>query len=291
MLEKLFQYLGLLGASCLSLLKVLLRSNLLLRTPVAQEKECVILGNGPSLKKLLAERLEDLQGKDLICVNKFPDTAFFTQLKPKYFIFVSPEYWVNDPANPNTAIRQNIINALIEKSSWEITLFCPYKGKKAKEWVSNIRRNKNIKIVFFNDTPIEGLFSWNRIFMANGWGLPRPHNVLIPAITMAINSGYKRIYLAGADHSWLPMISVNDKNQALVNQQHFYDENATKSDLMYKLGMRPRRLHEILEKFMFTFRSYFVLKDYAESRGATIYNSTPDSYIDAFERKPISGMD
>ena len=178
-------------------------------------------------------------------------------------------------------------NALIEKSTWEITLFCPYKGKKAKDWLDNIRQNKNIKIVFFNDTPIEGLSSWNRFFMGRGWGLPRPHNVLIPAISMAINSGYKEIYLAGADHSWLPMISVNDKNQALVNQQHFYDENATKSDLMYKLGMRPRRLHEILEKFMFTFRSYFDLKDYAESRGVQIYNSTPDSYIDAFERKAI----
>lgn len=287
MLERLFQYLGRLGASFVSLLKILLRSNLGLKTPAVQEKECVILGNGPSLKKLLATRLEDLKGKDLICVNKFPDTEVFTQLKPRHFIFVSPEYWVDDPANPNTAIRQNIINALIEKSTWEITLFCPYKGKKAKDWLDNIRQNKNIKIVFFNDTPIEGLSSWNRFFMRRGWGLPRPHNVLIPAISMAINSGYKEIYLAGADHSWLPMISVNDKNQALVNQQHFYDENATKSDLMYKLGMRPRRLHEILEKFMFTFRSYFDLKDYAESRGAKIYNSTPNSYIDAFERKAI----
>ena len=123
--------------------------------------------------------------------------------------------------------------------------------------------------------------------MKMGWGLPRPHNVLIPALFVAINSGYKRIYLAGADHSWLPMISVNDQNQALVNQQHFYDEHSSKSDLMYKLGVRPRRLHEILEKFMFTFRSYFDLKDYAESKGSKIYNSTPDSYIDAFDRKSI----
>ena len=54
---------------------------------------------------------------------------------------------------------------------------------------------------------------------------------------------------------------------------------------MYKAGIRPRRLHEVLEKFFFAFRSYFDLKDYAESRGVRIYNSTPKSYIDAFERK------
>ncbi len=287
MLERLFISLGALVAGVLTLLKILIRSRLNLSLPHTETEECIILGNGPSLKPLLESHSEILQQKDIICVNKFPDTPYFEVLKPAHFIFVSPEYWINNPDDPHTANRQSIMAALIEKTTWDINLYCPNKGRAAKEWIENIRRNKHIHIVFYNDTPIEGPSSWQRFFMKMGWGLPRPHNVLIPAIMVAINSGYKRIFLTGADHSWLPMISVNDQNQALVNQQHFYDQHTSKSNLMYKLGVRPRRLHEILEKFMFTFRSYFVLKDYAESKGTKIYNSTPDSYIDAFERKPI----
>ena len=123
--------------------------------------------------------------------------------------------------------------------------------------------------------------------MKKGWGIPRPHNVLIPAILNIINTGYKKIYLIGADHSWLPLISVNDQNIALVNQQHFYDESENNSEFMHRES-RPRRLHEVLEKLMFAFRSYFDLKDYANSRDVKIYNCTPGSFIDAFERKNLN---
>lgn len=90
--------------------------------------------------------------------------------------------------------------------------FCFYKGKKVKDWLNNIWRNKNINIVFFNDILIEGLFFWNCFFMGKGWGFLRLYNVLIFVISMVINSGYKEIYLVGVDYFWLFMILVNDKN-------------------------------------------------------------------------------
>ncbi len=285
MLEKLFHFISALTQSIFTFLKILMRSRLRPHLPRATADSCIILGNGPSLKPLLKDHLAELKQRELICVNKFPDTPYYTQLKPAYFIFVSPEFWATNTIDPNTSVRKDIIKALIEKTTWELTLFCPYKAKKAVAFLQRIQQNKHIKIVFFNDTPLEGLSSMNRFFMKQGWGAPRPHNVLIPAILMAINSGFKTIYLTGADHSWLPLISVNSKNEAMVNQQHFYDADTSKSDIMYKSGIRPRRLHEILEKFMYAFRSYFDLRDYAESRGVQLYNSTPDSYIDAFERK------
>lgn len=119
-----------------------------------------------------------------------------------------------------------------------------------------------------------------------GWGMPRPHNVLIPGVFMSINIGFNQIFLVGTDHSWLPLISVNENNDALINQQHFYDEGQTQKGQMYR-NSQPRRLHEILEKFMLSFRAYFDLKEYAETRCVKIYNCTPGSYIDAFERKDI----
>ncbi|NJK83306.1 MAG: hypothetical protein HC912_05290 [Saprospiraceae bacterium] len=120
--------------------------------------------------------------------------------------------------------------------------------------------------------------------------MPRPHNVLIPALMISLNAGLKNIFIVGADHSWLEELTVNDKNEALLHQKHFYDQASSKQDYMYQLGKRPRRLHEILEKFMLSFKAYFDIKEYAISIGASIWNATPVSYIDAFERKPLDDL-
>ena len=48
--------------------------------------------------------------------------------------------------------------------------------------------------------------------------------------------------------------------------------------------LQPKKLHEILKKFYFTFKSYWFLKEYAESEGTKIYNLTEGSYIDAFDK-------
>jgi hypothetical protein len=99
--------------------------------------------------------------------------------------------------------------------------------------------------------------------------------------------GYKEIGLIGADHSWLETLSVSDNNEALLNQKHFYDEGETSSKKMTRKGSSYRKLHEILEKFMLTFKAYFIIKDYVETKNIKIFNCTPSSYIDAFERKTL----
>lgn len=291
MLESLFNTVSEFIQSFLTFLKILIRSNLFLSRsfPSANHEACIILGNGPSLKKVLLNfSPHQLKKYQLVCVNKFPDTAYFRKYQPEYFVIASTQYFEKNTTDPNTAVRNNIIKALVQDTSWPLTMFCPVAAKKNREFVQRIESNPNIKIVFYNNTPVEGLPVFNRLFMKLGWGTPRPHNVLIPSILLGINMGFKKIYLVGADHSWIPLVSVNEKNEALVNQQHFYDADKSKSEKMLKAGTRPRRLHEILEKFMLSFRSYFVLKDYAESVGTEIYNCTPGSYIDAYERKELN---
>ena len=115
--------------------------------------------------------------------------------------------------------------------------------------------------------------------------MPRPHNVLIPSLILAIQSGYKEINVVGADHSWIEELTVNENNEAMVHQKHFYDEDSSKSEAMYKLGRRPRLLHEILEKFVYAFRSYHFIRQFSEKKGAKIWNLTPKSFIDAFDRR------
>jgi hypothetical protein len=99
---------------------------------------------------------------------------------------------------------------------------------------------------------------------------------------------YKTIALVGADHSWLKEISVSDENVALVNQKHFYDENESKAAPMSDYQIRPRRLHEMLLKFMLSFKGYWEINEYIEGSDIHIYNCSETSMIDAFERKKLT---
>ena len=51
--------------------------------------------------------------------------------------------------------------------------------------------------------------------------MPFSQNVLVAAIYISLNLGYKNIYLLGADHSWAHDVSVNDDNQLCLNDRHF----------------------------------------------------------------------
>ena len=154
--------------------------------------------------------------------------------------------------------------------------------------VDQLATKKNISIVYFNKTPVEGLQSFRNILFKLNLGLPRPYNVLIPSLIKALNLGYKELYVIGADHSWLEELRVNDKNEALLNQKHFYDYQTSKFEPMYHAKRGGKRVHEILYKLMKAFEGYFYIREYAESLGSQIYNATPNSYIDAFERRSLN---
>ena len=53
---------------------------------------------------------------------------------------------------------------------------------------------------------------------------------------------------------------------------------------MQKLGRGERNLYELLIMYVHTFRGYFIIRKYAESRNTTILNATKGSFIDAFDR-------
>jgi hypothetical protein len=103
--------------------------------------------------------------------------------------------------------------------------------------------------------------------------------------------GYEEIFFLGADHSWLPELSVNNNNEVLVNQKHFYDEESSIARQMHKNeGRGNRRIHEVLHKFMLTFAAYHSLNDNAVKKGVKIVNLTEGSFIDAFDKKKISTL-
>ncbi len=250
----------------------------------AQTKEVVILGNGPSLSKMISENSSFLNDKELACVNHFPITEYYTELKPKYYMTSAPDLWLDTIDSHFVQASNRLFSAMCDKTSWDLEFFIPFEARKYKRWQNLLVSNKHIHIYYYNNTPVE---SWNflsHFLFRKNIGMPRPHNIMVPSIFNLMNLGYKKIYLFGAEHSWLKDISVNDNNEALINQKHFYDAQTSKAQTLDKRGVGARRLHEILHKFMLAFKGYFILNEYAKTEKVQILNATPNSYIDAFER-------
>lgn len=265
----------------LSLVKIPLMSRRSSPLPVITKNpdELVILANGPSLNKTVEEKKAFLADKTLMAVNLCATSPLFNELKPELYIIADPLFWIVDEK------REALFGSLAEKTTWPLSFFVPARALADKKWRPIIEKNHNITVHIYNTTPVEGFPSFERLAYRKGWGMPRPHNVLIPAIATALRLSFKKIYLAGADHSWLPEISVTDENEVLMHQKHFYDRDSSKADTVKKENLDSAHLHTILYHMHVAFKAYFILRDYAAKLGKEIVNITPGSFIDAFKRE------
>jgi len=287
-LEKIQNFLLQLQQTIGSFLKILIQSKYFVTFPAAQSDRIIIMGNGPSLNKEIENHLAILQKETTLAVNYFVNTPEYKIIQPNYYLISAPEFWIPNTNEATVKRREVLFTNLREKTDWDMLFFIPSDGVQSpilKPYLDALPNN--IQIIPFNLTPIEGLKSLNHFCFNKRLGMPRPHNVIIPCILNTIIMGFKTIDLIGVEHSWLAEISVTEDNVALVHQKHFYDVGSSQSKPMQMFQRRPRKLHEILHKFVLSFRSYHVIEEYAQSKGTKIYNCTKGSYIDAFKRRRL----
>ena len=237
--------------------------------------ELVILGNGPSLRPLIEQHAGFLRGKDLLAVNYAVLSDYFEQLKPAFYLLADPLFFT-DPEH-----RDRLFDTLVAKTRWPMHLFVSASARGHHPWKDKLKGHPHIRIHYFSMTPVEGFAWFTRLAYGRGWGMPRPRNVLIPCLMTGLRLGYPTLYLAGADHSWLKEIWVDDRNRVREDLNHFYDQNGAQDYVSTK------RLHELLYSLYVAFKSYHTLRAYADSLGRKVYNITEGSYIDAFERMKI----
>ena len=265
-------------ASAASLVKVALMSKAV--SPAAREgenRELVILGNGPSLRYTIDNNMEWLETHDLMAVNFAAITPDFLLLRPKYYILADGHFFAGITADPNV----KKLWMAFKNVSWEMTLLLPAKFRHlVKPLVMDC---SNIRLRFFNLTPIEGFRPLTHFLMRNGLGMPRPRNVMIPAIMEGIRLGYRKIYLCGADHSWTKTLDVDNENFVVSVQPHFYQDNEDEYKRVRET-YKGLRLHDVLGSMTIAFRSYWEIAAYAAKRKVEIINATPGSMIDAFPR-------
>ncbi|MGK9476892.1 6-hydroxymethylpterin diphosphokinase MptE-like protein [Melioribacter sp. OK-6-Me] len=282
--EKISIFFNLMLQSILSIVKVLILSKI--KTSIIKvripKKECIILANGPSLRKDIELYKNKLSNYSIMCVNLFALSEIYTKIKPDFYVLAAPEFWLERTTEFMHKSRENLLHTLIEKTNWELVLFLPFRASKS-QFYKELQKNDNIRIIFFNDTPIEGFNKINFLLFKYNLGMPRPHNVLIPSIFLGINIGFKKIYIMGADHSWHEEIKIDTTNSVTINHEHFYDKSEVRMP-MYKLDGKPYHIHDIFRKLHYAFKGYFILEEYSKYRNTSIINISTKSYIDAFQR-------
>ena len=246
---------------------------------VRREKPLIVMANGPSLNDTMLRSLDVLKSNDCMSVNFAPVSEAFFSIRPKYHVMADPLFFAKE--QPFNVV--GLYDAL-SKVDWQLTLLVPCKYR--RNLPENVTTNPNISVRTFNFVGGEGYGWLESLLYRSKLAMPRPRNVLVPALMTGIWLGYKDIYVVGADHSWMQTICVDDDNNVISVQPHFYkdDEREQKRvDTTY----RNYRLHQIVHSFYVAFRSYHTLQRFAQKVGVEIYNSTPGSFIDAFPRKPL----
>lgn len=275
--DKISSFVGNLSGTVKSIVKLMFQSRRSFVTKADGER-VIIMGNGPSLNETIENHIDILKTTPAIAVNFAANAPQFTMLRPRYYVLADPHFFVNKQ-DINVAKLMSNLSELVD---WTMTLFVPNSVKNHNITIAN----KNISIEYFNMVGVEG-FQWFENFaFSRGYGMPRPRNVLIPSIMIAMQMGYKEIYITGADHSWTKTLSVNENNEVISIQPHFYKEDE-KEQKRIRTDYLHYPLHQIIYSFYVAFKSYFVIQRYAKNRKIDIYNSTPESFIDAFPRRPL----
>jgi hypothetical protein len=156
--------------------------------------------------------------------------------------------------------------------------------------VQEIKQNSNIRISYFNYTVFKGFPSVAYWFCKKNLAMLQSQNVLVAAIFLSINIGFKEIYLVGADHTWHETLFVNDQNRLCIKDAHFYDNKEQINYKPFRIAQNSEQTHRMDEIFAIwakTFYGYIAMNNYAVYRGAVVYNASEVSFIDAFKRVKI----
>ena len=267
----------------ISLVKVLLLSKFRTKLPQATENTCIVLGNGPSLNDSLQKHPDFFKKHPLICVNSFSVTELYTQLQPTYYVILDPGFWLS-----NNDLINNTIDCIKKKTTWPVHLLVPPQAAKSELFAQLENQNPNIKINYFNYTVFKGFNAIAYYFYKRNLAILQSQNVLVASLFLAVNIGFKNIYLFGADHTWHQTLHVNDENVLCVKHVHFYESEEKINYTPFYKGLHKKdetfKMHEILITLGKTFYGYIAINEYAKHQNCIIYNTSEISFIDAFER-------
>lgn len=249
-----------------------------------QGRAATLLANGPSAKEIVTERKDLLENTDLMVLNDFGNTEMFFELKPAYYILLDPAYFDYEFKNPGlneknsyeSRTQERMLMDNFKKVDWKMTLFFPsiYKEKAVKALFD---ANPSIDVVPYYATRILGYEGFQNYMYKRFQGVPSSRNVIIPAMMLMVQLGYKTVYLYGCELSWTKTMDVDLENgRMFFNDRHFYSKDEIR---YFGKGAYLWWLEAISEML----RGVDQVAKFATANGVHIVNRTKGSFIDAFD--------
>ncbi len=262
--------------------KVLLLSKRPSPAGTPKKESLIIMGNGPSLRDTIANHSDILKKSRTLAVNFAANADSYFDLKPNIYVLADPHFFRVESSGKSS--DPNVVRLWdnLAATDWKMTLYVPCKAKIP----DSVMANSDIAVRRYNLTPGEGLAAPVHWLYKKGLAMPRPRNVLIASIMIALREGYRDIYIVGADHTWSRDLWVDDKNRVISVQKHFYKDNDKEFERVAQ-EYAGYHLHDIMNSLTIAFRSYHQIKAFADKIGAKITNCTPGSFIDAFPRSQL----
>lgn len=253
--------------------------------------EINIIMNGPSIRNDFNNREYILKERAVLCVNLIAYYDFFDILRPCYYVIADPKFWStvkNNLSNPQIKEEKEkwdgLADILMNKVKWKMTLFLPFVAEENTDLIKYLEQNKNINIHYFNTTAYRGLAKYKHYFYKKKLSMPAVNNVLIPSIQICILLGIKNIFLFGVDHDFFKSVEVDENNRLIVRRKHGYELQNQKM-AVYAPNGDYITMGDYLTDLGKMWTSYYEIEQFAKEVGCHIYNMTPNSYIDAFERR------
>lgn len=251
-------------------------------------KKAVVLGNAPSLKYLI-QKFHD-KGIDIpndaFFVNYSPLDKFFYEVKPNH-LFISDECFYLDN-DRNKQMYSNLQNRV----DWDLTIYITRHFKKDCQRLVNIMGIDNPKIRYrflYKRSCDDFEPSLRNKLFKTGFFMPTESTVVNTALWVAILEGYSEVELYGIDTDQFRSLEVGDDNKLYIVEHHF-NEPDVRHPIVSDTIFRPLKMHEMLNVYAGMLKSYCILADFAEYMGTKVYNCSPGSAVDAFDRKNTLGV-
>jgi hypothetical protein len=246
----------------------------------------LVLGNGPSIHTD-SERIRDLireGATDLYCVNSFPVSEEFLDLKPRHLILADPGFWKSDVTGEYKRIQDSLFKALENESrDFMVNIYLPAQARKSTELIRRYEA-ANARVYYFNSNPWRTPFLKWTAYQTN-LAAPIIQNVIIGALYIAIAKKHRTVVLFGADHSWHKQMVIRSDNVLCFKNDHFFDEGTYKpffKDVTEKDSFTLKEWYQVLVIMFTAYEELLLLGCRINSK---IYNLSSESFIDVFPRK------
>lgn len=244
-------------------------------------KRLAVLANGPSLKELLDDIKSglDISQWDFSCMNYFGEHELFTQVKPKYYCFADPMFFMKDNRYDKV---QHLFKTLNEEVDWDMTLFIPSCFSKKMFMSFSGLANPHCKVESVRYIIYQGSFLKHWLYKLN-FAMPNIPTVAVLNVYSGINLGYTNIDLYGADMTFLDSLCVDENNRLCNKIKHFYDDEPQLKPITFGDG-ESISAGFYLKDVSGMFYGHYDVAEYSKYLGSHVINRSKASLLDCYDR-------